>query len=128
MMPHPSDLVIEGETDFRIHTSIYSDSDIFALEMDRIFRRTWVYVAHESELPDPGDYVTTTLGTQPVIVTRDAGGQVHVLLNHCRHRGSAVCRADRGHAEQFVCPYHNWVYASTAACWAWPRPPAIPRT
>jgi len=110
MTPYLDELVVETGHDFRIHTTIYTDPAIFELEMRRIFERTWVYVAHESELPNPGDYVTTTLGSQPVIVTRDQQGEVHVLLNHCRHRGSVVCRAERGHAEQFVCPYHNWVY------------------
>jgi benzoate/toluate 1,2-dioxygenase subunit alpha len=109
-MPRLDDLVIEDDHDFRVHTSIYTDPAIFDLEMRRIFETSWVYVAHESELPNGGDYITTTLGTQPVIVTRDLAGRVHVLLNRCRHRGSAVCRLERGHAEQFVCPYHNWVY------------------
>ena len=110
MMPDVEKLVQEDQGDFRVHTSIYCDPAIFDVEMRRIFERTWIYVAHESELPNPGDYVSTTLGTQPVIVTRDLEGQLHVLLNHCRHRGSVVCRTERGHTEQFVCPYHNWVY------------------
>jgi len=109
------DLVVETDDDFRIHSSIYTDPAIFEAEMQRIFEKTWVYVAHESELPNPGDYVTTTLGTQPVIVSRDERGQVHVLLNHCRHRGTVVCREERGCAEQFRCPYHGWVYGSDGA-------------
>ncbi|HLQ24404.1 MAG TPA: aromatic ring-hydroxylating dioxygenase subunit alpha [Acidiferrobacterales bacterium] len=106
----PEELVIEGERDFRVHTAVYTDPAIFQLEMARIFETTWVYVAHESELPNPGDYLTTTIGTQPAIVSRDADGKIHVMLNRCRHRGSVVCRAERGNTEYFRCPYHNWTY------------------
>jgi benzoate/toluate 1,2-dioxygenase alpha subunit len=105
-------LVVEAPGDFRVHGSVYTDPAVFAAEMDRIFGTTWVYVAHESELPAPGDYKTATIGLQPVIVSRDDSGAVHVLLNRCRHRGSIVCRAERGNARSFQCPYHGWVYAN----------------
>ena len=110
-----ADLVVDRPGDFRVHTDAYVSPAIFELEMRRIFERTWVYVAHESQLPAAGDYITTTIGTQPVIVTRDTRGVVHVLLNRCRHRGSIVCRLASGRAAQFMCPYHNWVYASDGA-------------
>ncbi|HVA24347.1 MAG TPA: Rieske 2Fe-2S domain-containing protein, partial [Chloroflexota bacterium] len=106
------DLVVESDHDFRVRTDVYTDPAIFELEMRRIFETTWVYVAHESEIPNPGDYVSTSIGLQPVIASRGDDGQVHVLLNRCRHRGSAVCRLERGHAEQFKCPYHGWVYGN----------------
>jgi nitrite reductase/ring-hydroxylating ferredoxin subunit len=94
-----------------VHGSIYSSPDIFALEQDRIFRRCWLYVAHESEVAEPGDYKTTFAGTQPVIVARGADdGQVRVLLNRCRHRGVAVCQEESGRANYFRCPYHGWTY------------------
>ncbi|HLG69996.1 MAG TPA: aromatic ring-hydroxylating dioxygenase subunit alpha [Chloroflexota bacterium] len=110
-----SDAVVDQAGDFRVHRSIYADPAIFELEMQRIFERTWVFVAHESELPNPGDYVTTTLGTQPVIVSRGPDDDVHVMLNRCRHRGSVVCRAEKGHATSWTCPYHGWVYACDGA-------------
>jgi phenylpropionate dioxygenase-like ring-hydroxylating dioxygenase large terminal subunit len=106
-----SDAVVDQARDFRVHRSIYVDPSIFELEMQRIFERAWVFVAHESELPRPGDYVTTTLGAQPVIVSRGPDGEIHVMLNRCRHRGSVVCRAEQGHATSYTCPYHGWVYA-----------------
>src|SRR5688572_11184772 len=106
-----ADLVVDRPGDFRVHTDAYVSPTIFELEMRRIFERTWIYVAHESQLPAAGDYITTTIGTQPVIVTRDTRGVVHVLLNRCRHRGSIVCRLASGRAARFMCPYHNWVYA-----------------
>ena len=103
-------LVRETADDFQVHTSVYTDPNIFESEMVNIFEKVWVYVAHESEIPEPGDYKTAAMGRIPVIVSRDNDGQVHVLLNICRHRGTVVCREDRGNSQYFRCPYHNWVY------------------
>jgi len=104
------DLVVEEARRFRVHSDIYVEPDVFALEMRRIFERAWIFVAHESMIPNPGDYCTTAIGRQPVIVSRDDDGKVHVLFNRCAHRGSVVCREDRGHAKSFRCPYHGWMY------------------
>lgn len=95
----------------RIHGSLYTDPDLFAAEMERIFHRTWVWVAHESEIPQPGDFKLTQLGLQPAIVSRDKDRNIHVLLNRCRHRAATVCEMQRGNAAKFVCPYHGWTYA-----------------
>jgi benzoate/toluate 1,2-dioxygenase subunit alpha len=103
-------VVDEAPRDFRVHSAAYTDPAIFDLEMERIFEQTWVYVAHESELPRPGDFRTSAIGTQPVIVSRGPDGGVRVLLNRCRHRGSVVCREERGRTAQFKCPYHGWTY------------------
>jgi benzoate/toluate 1,2-dioxygenase alpha subunit len=94
----------------RVHHQLYTDPAIFQLEMRRIFARTWVYLAHDSEIACPGDYVTRFIGLQPVIVTRDPDGRVHALLNRCRHRGALVCREPRGNASYFRCMYHGWAY------------------
>jgi benzoate/toluate 1,2-dioxygenase subunit alpha len=114
-VPRPDELVVEGTGTFRVHSSVYADVDLFTTEMDRIFGRSWVYVAHESEVAFPGDYRTSVIGRQPVIVTRGADRQVHVMFNRCMHRGAVVCRAERGHANFLRCQYHNWVYDSTGA-------------
>jgi len=105
-----SDLIVETATDFKVSTRIYSDGAIFEEELERIFERTWVYVAHESEVQEPGDYLTTYIGRQPVIVSRGADGQIHVMVNACRHRGNTVCREERGNTATFRCAYHGWVY------------------
>jgi benzoate/toluate 1,2-dioxygenase subunit alpha len=105
-----ADLIDDDDRMFRVHGSIYSDAQVFAAEMRNIFTRTWVYVGHESEIPNTGDYTTTSIGQQPVIVSRHEDGQIYVMLNRCRHRGTVVCRDDRGHSNFFRCPYHNWVY------------------
>lgn len=107
-----ADLVVDDPGEFRIDGSIYTDPDVFAAEMERIFERTWVYVGHESELPAAGDYKTVLAGTQPLIVSRHEDGRLYALYNRCRHRGAVVCRQERGHSNFFRCRYHNWVYAN----------------
>ena len=78
--------------------------------MRNIFASTWVFVGHESEIPAAGDFVTRHLGGRPVIITRDADADIHVLFNRCAHRGAKVCREDKGKSRVFVCPYHSWSY------------------
>jgi fatty-acyl-CoA synthase len=97
----------------RVHGSLYTDPQIFAAELARIWYRTWVFIGHESEIRAPGDYVRTSIGLQDVIMTRGADEAVHVLLNRCAHRGNLVCEADRGNAKSFRCPYHGWTYRNT---------------
>jgi phenylpropionate dioxygenase-like ring-hydroxylating dioxygenase large terminal subunit len=107
-----ADLVADVPREFRVHAALYTDPDVFAVEMERLFGRTWVYVGHVSELPAPGDYKTVLVGTQPLILSRHEDGQIHALYNRCRHRGAVVCRLERGHSHFFRCRYHNWVYAN----------------
>ena len=97
----------------RIPAAIFSDPEVYRLEMERIFGRTWLFVAHESEIPAAGDYVTRYMGGQSVIVARDEGGRARVFLNACRHRGMRVCRADLGNSSHFRCPYHGFTYRNT---------------
>jgi fatty-acyl-CoA synthase len=97
----------------RVHGSLYTDPRVFAGELARIWYRTWVYVGHESEVAEPGDYVRKTLGLQDVIMTRGVDGEVRLLLNRCAHRANLVCEAERGNAKSFRCPYHGWTYRNT---------------
>ena len=106
------DFVLRGPNTFRVHTRAYTDPDVFELEMDRIFSRSWVYVGHESEIPEPGNYKTAHVGRQPVIVSRASDGSIRVMYNRCRHRGAVVCREPKGYAKTFRCPYHGWIYKS----------------
>ncbi|MFD5824186.1 Rieske 2Fe-2S domain-containing protein [Lentzea sp. NPDC060358] len=94
----------------RVAGRLYTDPEIFEQEMTRIFERTWVWVAHESELPKPGTFKSTHVGRQPVIVTRDRKGVLHTMLNRCRHRGASLCEKPQGEANGFTCPYHAWSY------------------
>jgi phenylpropionate dioxygenase-like ring-hydroxylating dioxygenase large terminal subunit len=97
----------------RVHGSLYTDPRVFASELARIWYRTWVYVGHESEVAEPGDYARKTLGLQDVIMTRGTDGTVRLLLNRCAHRANLVCEAERGNAKSFRCPYHGWTYKNT---------------
>ena len=105
-------LVLRGPKTFRVHGSVYTDDAVFREEMQRIYASTWVYVAHESQIPQAGDYKTSHLGLQPIIVSRSEDGEMHVLFNRCRHRAAVVCRVGQGTANYFRCPYHGWVYGN----------------
>lgn len=94
----------------RVHRALYSDAAIFELEMQRVFGHAWLLLGHESQIPAAGDFFTTRMGRQPVIVARHADGCVKVVINRCSHRGSTVCEEARGHCAEFVCPYHGWTY------------------
>lgn len=89
---------------------IYTDRALYDLEMERVFGRSWLLLAHESHIPKPGDYLATYMGDDPVIVARQKDGSVRAFLNQCRHRGMRVCRTDAGNARAFTCSYHGWAY------------------
>ena len=93
----------------RVHRTVYADPAVFDLEMERIFGRAWLVLGHESQVRNEGDYFTTRMGREPVIVARN-GENVVVLINRCAHRGSMVCSEGRGNTDRFVCPYHGWSY------------------
>ena len=80
----------------RAHRKAYTDPEIFDLEMDRIFERTWIYIGHESQAKNPGDYYLAQVGRQPVIMVRGQDGQIDVLYNRCPHRGAQICTARKG--------------------------------
>jgi phenylpropionate dioxygenase-like ring-hydroxylating dioxygenase large terminal subunit len=94
----------------RVHRSVYTDPDLFELEMERIFGRAWLFVGHTSQVPKAGDFITTELGRQPVVMTRHRDGSVHVLLNRCSHRGAKVVNERKGHAPRLTCCYHGWSF------------------
>ncbi len=89
---------------------VFNDQDVYEAELQNIFTRTWTMVGHESQIPAPNDYLTTFIGADPVLLTRDAEGKVRVFLNSCRHRGMRICRRDHGNTQLFSCPYHGWSY------------------
>ncbi len=96
--------------DFRVHSSIYTSDAIFSREMSHVFAATWVYLLHESEIPNAGDFRKVSMGTREFIATRDDQGKVNVFANRCSHRGATVCRENRGNGSGFTCPYHGWKY------------------
>lgn len=96
--------------DDRVHRSVYESPGLFDLEMRAIFRSTWVYVGHESEVAHRGDYRTTTIGGEPVILVRSDDDELQVLVNRCMHRAAQVCRWGAGTTSSFRCQYHGWTY------------------
>ena len=95
-----------------ISREIFVNEQIYAEEQEKIFARAWLFVGHESQIPNPGDFVSSCMGEEAVILCRDRAGEVHVFLNSCRHRGMKVCRYDEGNTAVFTCPYHGWSYGT----------------
>lgn len=122
-MPKFSDLdALYDEENARVATEMYEDPDLFAEEMRKIFKRTWVFVAHDSEFPDKGSFKLSNVGLEPVIVVRDRKGAIHVMVNRCRHRAATVCEVKKGKTASFQCPYHGWGYALDGSLRALPYP------
>ena len=95
----------------RVPNWVYTDPQIFARELDRIFGASdWLYLCLEAELPNPGDFKRAQLGNREVIAVRGTDGAINVLVNRCAHRSMQICAAGRGTAKEFVCPYHQWTY------------------
>ena len=92
---------------------VYTDPRVYAAEQERIFARSWNYVALEAEIPKAGDFVRSTVGDKSIIVTRDASGEIRAVANRCAHRGVEFCRQPHGNAPKFICPYHQWTYDSS---------------
>jgi phenylpropionate dioxygenase-like ring-hydroxylating dioxygenase large terminal subunit len=97
---------------FRVRREVFTDPDIFDLEIAHIFEGTWLFIGLESQIAKPHDFVTTYMGRQPVLLMRDAQGKVGCFLNTCRHRGTIVCPYRSGNQSIHVCRYHGWTYDS----------------
>lgn len=106
----------------KVANAMYEDPALFAAEMEKIFKRSWVWVAHESEFPDKGAFKLSTVGLEPVIVVRDRKDKIHVMVNRCRHRAATVCEVKKGKTSSFQCPYHGWGYGLDGSLRAVPYP------
>jgi phenylpropionate dioxygenase-like ring-hydroxylating dioxygenase large terminal subunit len=107
----------------RVHRTVYTDAAIFDLEMANIFEKVWTYVGHESQVPNPGDYWTTIVGRQPVILVRHQDGSVNVLYNRCPHRGNMLVGNQRGNTGKvFACSYHMWQFHTDGTLESQPIP------
>jgi 3-phenylpropionate/trans-cinnamate dioxygenase alpha subunit len=95
-----------------ISGKIFVDEHIYRAEAEKLFLRSWLFLAHEDQLRSHGDFVTTYMGTDPVLVVRQRDGSIKAMLNACTHRGMGICRVDAGNAKVFVCPFHGWTYDS----------------
>ena len=98
---------------FRCRRDIFTNADLFELEMKHIFEGNWVYLAHESQIPEVNDYYTTYIGRQPIVITRDKTGTLNAVINACAHKGAMLCRRKHGNKGSFTCPFHGWTFANT---------------
>jgi len=104
-------LIASRRPGFTLDRAFYTDPDIFALDIERVFMRTWLFAGHVSSIPQPGDYFTYDIGEESIVIVRgEPDGAIHALFNVCRHRGSRICPESGGRVKKLVCPYHAWVY------------------
>ena len=98
---------------YRVARDIFTDPEIFELEMKHIFEGNWIYLAHESQIPNKNDYFTTYMGRQPIFIARDRDGELNAFINACSHRGAMLCRFKRGSRVLFTCPFHGWTFTNS---------------
>ena len=101
---------------FRVHRTAYTDWRIFELETARIFERCWMFLCHESQIPEHGDYFWTEIGRQPVFVNRQKDGSLKCFVNACSHRAAILTPFRRGNARTVTCRFHGWTYGADGAC------------
>jgi phenylpropionate dioxygenase-like ring-hydroxylating dioxygenase large terminal subunit len=111
----------------RVHRDVYEDPDIFELEMERVFGRSWVFVGHESQVKKPGDYFCSWVGVQPVVMARHTDGKVHVFHNRCSHRGVKVVNEVQGNAKLLRCMFHGWTYHTNGELAGVTQPEGYPK-
>jgi phenylpropionate dioxygenase-like ring-hydroxylating dioxygenase large terminal subunit len=92
---------------------LLGDPTVYKLEHEKVFMKTWVFLGHESEVPNNGDYLTRDLAGYSVIIARANDGVLRSFYNMCTHRGMKLCRADKGNKSQFTCPYHGFNFKNT---------------
>jgi len=95
---------------YRADRKVFTDPEIYELEMKYIFEKNWMYLCHESQIKDPGDFFTTYMGRQPVIITRDKDGEIHGFINACTHRGAQLVNTAGGNKRSLTCPFHMWSF------------------
>ena len=105
----------------RVHRDTYVDREIYELEMKHLFSNAWIFVGHDSQVPRPGDYFTTQVGSQPVIMVRHSDKQVYVVYNRCPHKGTKIAIDRSGNTGKFFrCPYHAWSFKTNGCLLAIP--------
>ncbi|MGO2241747.1 MAG: aromatic ring-hydroxylating oxygenase subunit alpha [Halomonas sp.] len=95
---------------FSLPQPFYNDARLFALDMQEVFEKEWLFSGMTCEIPAKGNFMTLEIGDNPIVIVRGAEGQIHAFHNVCRHRGSRLCTKDKGKVAKLVCPYHQWTY------------------
>jgi phenylpropionate dioxygenase-like ring-hydroxylating dioxygenase large terminal subunit len=94
-----------------VNAAAYVDQSTFEIEMNEIWYKEWIYIGHESEVPEVGSFCRKQLGMKPVLLTRDVEGSINVFFNSCPHLGNMVCEKETGRSRTLRCPYHGWTFA-----------------
>ena len=95
---------------YRCRRDIFTEPALFELEMAHIFEGNWIYLAHESQIPNRNDYFTTFIGRQPIVIARNKDNELNAFINACSHRGAMLCRHKRGNKATYTCPFHGWTF------------------
>lgn len=95
---------------YRCKRDMFTDPELFELEMKHIFEGNWIYLAHESQIPNKNDFFTYTMGRQPIFITRNKDNELKAFINACSHRGAMLCRTKKGNRAAHTCPFHGWVF------------------
>lgn len=107
------DVLADYRPGFALPREMYTSQDVYDRDIAQVWNRSWLWVGHVSQIPEPGDYFLFDYGPESIIVVRDRTGEVRAHMNVCRHRGSRVCLEASGNARSFVCPYHAWTFELT---------------
>ena len=104
------ELLNNQKEDWSLDQRFYKDASIFDLEKHNIFYNSWIFIGHESQIPNKGDFFVYKLLDEEIIILRNKENKVKAFFNVCRHRGSRVCLEEKGNTSRFTCPYHSWTY------------------
>lgn len=110
---HIKDLVRRRQPWLSLEAPFYTSPEILALDLELIFKRLWLFVAVEPELPEPGDCVTVEIGDASILLLRGEDMAVRGFHNVCRHRGARLIDARTATIGNIVCRYHGWTYDET---------------
>ncbi|MDX9844838.1 MAG: benzoate 1,2-dioxygenase large subunit [Aquabacterium sp.] len=107
-----ADMLVEDHEQqiYQLNRAAFTDAELFDLEMKHIFEGNWIYLAHESQIPNVNDYLTTYIGRQPIVITRNKAGELNAIINACSHRGATLCRHKKGNKANFTCTFHGWTF------------------
>jgi Rieske 2Fe-2S family protein len=103
-------LLAQRRQGYSLPQAFYVDPAVHDFDLQAIFHRQWIQAGLEAEIPNPGDYITMSIGESPILILRNQDGAIGGFFNTCRHRGAQICTEPRGHARRLVCPYHQWTY------------------
>ena len=104
------ELINSQKPGWSLDQRFYTDPEIYKLELNCLINQNWIFAAHESQIPEAGDFRVINVANESAIIVRTKDGSLKAFANVCRHRGSLVCLEDKGNTHKFSCPYHGWVY------------------